>query len=68
MCDTMVALGAATRDGSTILAKNSDRDVDECQGLQQYPRQSHPAGAMVKCQYLEIPQTAETFGMIGSRP
>jgi secernin len=67
-CDTMVALGAATRDGSTILAKNSDRDGGECQVLQQYARQSHPAGAALQCQYLEIPQARETFAMIGSRP
>jgi secernin len=67
-CDTVVALGAATRDGSTILAKNSDREGLECQVLQQYPRQPHPPGASLRCQYLEIPQAAETFAMIGSRP
>src|SRR5262245_10612509 len=67
-CDTMVALGAATRDGSTILAKNSDREAEECQVLQQYPRQSHPEGALLRCQYLEIPQARETLAMIGSRP
>jgi dipeptidase len=64
----MVALGTATLDGSTILAKNSDREGLECQVLQQYPPQSHPAGASLRCQYLEIPQAPETFAMIGSRP
>lgn len=67
-CDTMVALGTATRDGSTILAKNSDREVGECQVLQQYARAAHPEGAVLRCQYLEIPQARETFAMIGSRP
>jgi dipeptidase len=64
----MVALGPATRDGSTILAKNSDRDLMECQVLQQFGRTTHPEGATLRCQYLEIPQARETFAMIGSRP
>jgi dipeptidase len=67
-CDTMVALGSATRDGSTILAKSSDRDLMECQVLQQFAWATHPEGATLRCQYLEIPQAHETFAMIGSRP
>lgn len=67
-CDTMVVLGTHTRSGATMLAKNSDRPARECQPLFQAPRRSNSAGASVQCQYLEIPEAAETFGVIGSRP
>jgi dipeptidase len=67
-CDTSVALGSATWDGSVIFAKNSDRNANECQPLFHAPRQQHPDGAMVRCQYMEIPQAAETWELIGSRP
>ena len=33
MCDTLVALGNSTADGSVIFAKNSDRDPNEAQGV-----------------------------------
>src|SRR6188768_2145119 len=67
-CDSLVALGNATADGSVLFAKNSDRPAAECQPFVQIPRQTHPAGAMLRCQYVEIPQVAETAAMIGSRP
>src|SRR3984893_18460220 len=67
-CDTIVVLAPHTRAGATILAKNSDRSPYECQPLFQSARRVHPAGATVHCQYLEIPQVAETAAMIGSRP
>ena len=67
-CDTSVALGTATRDGSVIFAKNSDRNANECQPLFHAPRLRHPDGATVRCQYREIPQAAETWEVIGSRP
>ena len=44
-CDTSVALGAATFDGSVIFAKNSDRAANECQPLFHVPRQQHASGA-----------------------
>ena len=67
-CDTSVARGTATVDGATIFAKNSDRDANECQPLQHQPRRRHAPGALVRCQYLAIPQVAETWEVIGSRP
>lgn len=67
-CDTSVALGAATADGATIFAKNSDRSANECQALQHRARRRHHPGALVHCQYLAIPQVAETWEVIGSRP
>ncbi|MGH7925408.1 MAG: C69 family dipeptidase [Candidatus Binatus sp.] len=67
-CDTIVVLAPHTRAGATLLAKNSDRSPRECQPLFQAMRRVHPAGATVHCQYLEIPQVAETAALIGSRP
>ena len=67
-CDTSVALGTATYDGSVIFAKNSDRAANECQPLFHAPRAQHRAGATVQCQYIAIPQAEETWEVIGSRP
>src|SRR5271168_5052010 len=67
-CDTIVVLAPHTRAGATMLAKNSDRSPFECQPLAQSPRRVHREGATVHCQYLEIPQVAETAAVIGSRP
>lgn len=67
-CDSLVALGNATADGAVLFAKNSDRPAAECQPLVQVPRQSHAAGSALRCTYIEIPQVAETFRLIGSRP
>ena len=67
-CDTMVALGSATRTGQTIFAKNSDRPVDECQPLVQRQRQTHPPGTVTSCQFVEMPQAETTYRHVGSRP
>lgn len=67
-CDSLVALGRATRDGRVHFAKNSDRPAFEAQPLVQAPRQRHEAGSTLRCTYIEIPQTAETARLIGSRP
>ncbi len=67
-CDTMVALGSRTERGATIFAKNSDRPVRECQPLFQAPQARYSEGARVRCQYLPIPQAAQTWRIIGSRP
>jgi secernin len=67
-CDTSVALPPLTAGNQIIFAKNSDRAVNECQPLRHFPRQSHPAGATLNTQYLEIPQVETTWEMIGSAP
>lgn len=67
-CDTLVALAQRTGGGATLFAKNSDRPPAECQPLFCAPRQSHPPGAVVRCQYLAVPQTRETLAVLGSRP
>lgn len=68
MCDTVIATGEATDDGTIILAKNSDREPNEAQVLTHVPRTKHETGAVVKCTYIEIPQVAETYEVLLSRP
>jgi dipeptidase len=67
-CDSLVALGEATTDGGALLAKNSDRPGRECQPLVQVGAAEHDASAMVRCQYIEIPQVERTAAFVGSRP
>ena len=67
-CDTLVALGTVTADGVTLFAKNSDRPPRECQRLVHLPRRRPPAGSDLRCQYLELPQVAETAALLGSQP
>jgi secernin len=68
MCDTIVALGAATKDGVTLFGKNSDREPDEVQNIMIYPRQQHKPGENVKCTYLTIPQVSETAAIVLCQP
>ncbi|MCB0037641.1 MAG: C69 family dipeptidase, partial [Anaerolineales bacterium] len=68
MCDTLVAVGSATADGSVIFAKNSDREPNEAHELLLIPRASHPIGSMVQCTYVEIPQVAETYAVLLAKP
>src|SRR5262245_31226557 len=67
-CDTLVALGAATREGSTLFAKNSDRPPRECQRVVKLPAARHVRGDRVRCQYLEIEQVPETAAVLGTQP
>lgn len=68
MCDTFVALSSATRDGSVIFGKNSDREPNEAQSVVTVPAMDHPAGSLLKCTYIEIPQTAHTHAVLLSKP
>jgi len=67
-CDTAVALGDVTADGSVLLAKNSDRPSREAQRLVGQPALTHADGATVQCQYRAVPQVARTAALIGSQP
>jgi secernin len=67
-CDTWVALPDATRDGLTILAKNSGRVVFDSGPLMFYPRQEWPAGSEVNLGRIIIPQVEETYATLGSSP
>ncbi len=66
MCDCLVALGAATADGNTLFAKNSDRPLSETQLLEWFePRRE----SRTTTTYLEIaPHPGETVRFLGSRP
>ena len=68
MCDTFVALGPASGDGAVVFGKNSDREPNEAQALEYHPGARHPAGAALKCTYIEIPQAPETLAALISRP
>lgn len=67
-CDTMVALGNSTRSGNLIFAKNSDRPLTEAQPLVVYPASDHEPDEKVRCTYIEIPQAAHTYRVLGSKP
>ena len=68
MCDSLVAVGSATADGSLVFGKNSDRPATEEQRPTYCPAQRHPAGARVRCTYIEIPEAAETLAVLLSQP
>jgi secernin len=68
MCDTIVALGNATQDGSVLFAKNSDREPNEAHEVVVLPRQKHVEGSMLRCTYIEIPQVGETYAVLLSKP
>jgi len=68
VCDTMVALGSATADGSVIFAKNSDRQPNEPHLLIRIPRKKHPKGSQVQCTYITIDQVEETYDVLLLKP
>lgn len=68
MCDTIVATGQATADGSVILAKNSDREANEAQILKYFGRRGWPEASQLQCTYISIPQVRETNEILVSRP
>ncbi|QYG92022.1 hypothetical protein HC251_05940 [Iamia sp. SCSIO 61187] len=66
MCDTMVALAAATADGVTLFAKNSDRPPHERQVLEHVPSRREDVTTTT---YLTIPgPDGPTLAVAGSRP
>jgi len=68
MCDTMVALGNSTRDGSVIFAKNSDREPNEPLLTIRVPRKKYGPGQKLKCTYIEIDQVEETCEVLLLKP
>lgn len=68
MCDTVVALGNSTKDGSVIFGKNSDRYPNEVQNIVFFPRSKNPTNSKVECTYISIPQIEETYTVLLSKP
>lgn len=67
MCDTFIALPSVTCDSTLLFAKNSDREPDEAQAIVHIPHQLHAEGN-VQCTYISIPQVAETYACMLSKP
>jgi secernin len=67
-CDSVAAKGAATRNGKTLFAKNSDRPANECQPLVRVPAKDHELDRPLRCQYIEIPPVRHTYAFLGARP
>ncbi len=68
MCDTVVAVGKSTKDGSIILGKNSNRVPNEVQNVEYVKGKKHGTNAKVKCTYITIPQIAETYDVLLLKP
>ena len=68
MCDTLVALGNSTKNGTVLFAKNSDRDFNEAQYIQIFRGQKHKKDETVKCTYIEVPQVSSTYDILLSKP
>lgn len=68
MCDTLVALGNSTKDGTVVFGKNSDRPQNEAQLITYNPGMDYPKGEEVECTYLTIPQVSRTHAVILSQP
>lgn len=68
MCDTFVALSHATKDGSVIFGKNSDRHPNEAHQIILIPRTKHAKGSLVDCTYIQVPQVSETNTVLLSKP
>lgn len=68
MCDTVVATGGVTADGTTIFGKNSDREPNEAHHLLVIPAADHSADSQVQCTYLTIPQPPRTHAVLLAKP
>ena len=64
MCDTFVAFGSATVDGSVLLAKNADTEVNEAQHLVRFPARDYAEGALVRLSHITIPQARRTHEVV----
>ena len=67
MCDTFVYIPSKEESTNIIFGKNSDREPNEAQAIIRIPAQQHKPEKL-KCTYIEIPQVAETYEIIISKP
>ncbi len=68
MCDTFIAMGDSTLDGSIIFGKNSDRPYDEVQLITFAPRMKYSKAEVLKSTHISIPQVIETSAVLLSQP
>ncbi|MHA1399373.1 MAG: C69 family dipeptidase [Candidatus Heimdallarchaeaceae archaeon] len=68
MCDTIVAVGEATKDGSVIFGKNSDREPNEVHIIEYHPRKKYEEETELQTTYITIPQVEETFEVLLLKP
>lgn len=69
MCDTIVALGNSTKDGSVLFGKNSDREPNEPHIMIRVPRRKNQVNeGMLKTTFMQIPQAAETYEVLLLKP
>jgi secernin len=70
MCDTMVALGNSTEDGSVLFAKNSDRQPNEPHIMIRVPARKHDLSSekYVQATYIKVPQLEETYEVVLLKP
>ena len=67
-CTTFVANGKALASGKgTIVAKNRDLGADTVSEIGLHHPSRHPADALYKAAYIDLPQVEETFKFVGSR-
>jgi len=64
MCDTLVALPAATQQKTMLFAKSADCEVNEANAVVRIPRQKHVKGEAVRITHLVIPQAEETYEIL----
>ena len=63
-CDIWAALANATARGLTLLAKNSDRLLFDCQPLMFFPRKQWPVGSTINLGRICVPQVEETYATL----
>ena len=68
MCDTVVAIGNSTRDGSVIFGKNSNRVPNEAHNIEYIKGKKHKQNTKVKCTYISIPQVEKTLDVLLLKP
>lgn len=64
MCDSFVALPPATANGTVILGKSADCQINEAHALVRLLGRKHIPGEAIRATHLVIPQAEETYEVI----
>jgi len=68
MCDVLVAMPDATKDGKIIFGKNSDRPAGECQVLYYSLGGKRNPPNSVRCSYVTVREESRVLATLGCRP